>query len=74
MASDRLPLRLTAQHVSAATSDVDIDEMVSALTAKKRELKARDQQVELEVLLDFLRNTKTEKEEVSRTRELDKYS
>lgn len=45
--------------------------MVSALTAKKRELKARDQQVELEVLLDFLRNTKTEKEEVSRTRELD---
>lgn len=51
-------------HVATTASIVDIDEMVSALTAKRRELKARDQQVELEVLLDFLRNTKTEKEEV----------
>ncbi|KFH67420.1 hypothetical protein MVEG_06152 [Podila verticillata NRRL 6337] len=55
--------RLRHDLLQAEYTCEDIDEMVSALTAKKRELKARDQQVELEVLLDFLRNTKTEKEE-----------
>ncbi|KAG0017481.1 coatomer subunit alpha [Podila clonocystis] len=55
--------RLRHDLLQAEYTCEDIDEMVSALTAKRRELKARDQQVELEVLLDFLRNTKTEKEE-----------
>ncbi|KAG0094090.1 RING finger and WD repeat domain-containing protein 2 [Podila epicladia] len=55
--------RLRHDLLQAEYTCEDIDEMVSALTAKKRELKARDQQVELEVLLDFLRNTRTEKED-----------
>ncbi|KAF9428366.1 coatomer subunit alpha [Podila epigama] len=48
---------------NATSVTLDIDEMMSALSAKKRELKARDQQVELEVLFDFLRNTRAEKED-----------
>lgn len=43
---------------------VEIDDMLSTLKAKKRKLESTDQQVELEVLLDFLRNTRAEKEEV----------
>ncbi|KAG0257273.1 RING finger and WD repeat domain-containing protein 2 [Mortierella polycephala] len=42
----------------------EIDDMLSTLKAKKRKL-ATEQQVELEVLLDFLRNTRSEKEEAS---------
>ncbi|GJJ72634.1 E3 ubiquitin-protein ligase RFWD2 [Entomortierella parvispora] len=41
----------------------EIDDMLSTLRAKKRKLEATDEQVELEVLLDFLRNTRAEKEE-----------
>ncbi|CAO3567260.1 unnamed protein product [Mortierella alpina] len=41
----------------------EIDDMLSTLKAKKRRLESTDQQVELEVLLDFLRNTRAEKEE-----------
>lgn len=41
----------------------ELEDMLSTLKAKKRKLEATDQQVELEVLLDFLRNTRAEKEE-----------
>ncbi|KAI8595890.1 ring finger and WD repeat domain 2 [Dissophora ornata] len=41
----------------------EIEDLLSTLKAKKRKLEATDQQVELEVLLDFLRNTRAEKEE-----------
>jgi hypothetical protein len=47
--------------------NIEIDDLLSTLKAKKRKLEATDQQVELEVLLDFLRNTRTEKEEASGT-------
>ncbi|ORZ24842.1 WD40-repeat-containing domain protein [Lobosporangium transversale] len=40
----------------------ELDELLSTLQAKKRKLESTDQQVELEVLLDFLRNTREEKE------------
>ncbi|KAF9579760.1 hypothetical protein BGW38_003857, partial [Lunasporangiospora selenospora] len=43
----------------------EIDDLLMTLKAKKRKLETHDQQVELEVLLDFLRNTRTEKEEAS---------
>lgn len=43
--------------------------MLSTLRAKKRKLEATDEQVELEVLLDFLRNTRAEKEEASYERQ-----
>jgi len=43
--------------------------MLSTLRAKKRKLEATDEQVELEVLLDFLRNTRAEKEEASYRRQ-----
>jgi len=44
---------------------LELEDMLSTLKAKKRKLEATDQQVELEVLLDFLRNTRAEKEEAS---------
>ncbi|KAF9159850.1 coatomer subunit alpha [Actinomortierella ambigua] len=40
----------------------EIDDMLSTLTAKKRKLEATDRQVEMEVLLDFLKNTRAQKE------------
>ncbi|KAI1321446.1 RING finger and WD repeat domain-containing protein 2 [Mortierella claussenii] len=40
----------------------EIDMLMSTLQAKKRKLESADQQVELEVLLDFLSNTHDEKE------------
>ncbi|KAG0333235.1 coatomer subunit alpha [Podila humilis] len=55
--------RLRYDILQAEYTCEDIDEMMSALSAKKRELKAKDQQVELEVLMHFLKNTKAEKEE-----------
>ncbi|KAF9978486.1 coatomer subunit alpha [Actinomortierella ambigua] len=40
----------------------EIDDMLSTLTAKKRKLEASDRQIEMEVLLDFLKNTRAQKE------------
>ncbi|KAF9435725.1 RING finger and WD repeat domain-containing protein 2 [Entomortierella beljakovae] len=40
----------------------EIDDLLLTLQAKKRKLDATDQQVELEVLMDFLRNTREQKE------------
>ncbi|KAK3847422.1 MAG: WD40-repeat-containing domain protein [Linnemannia gamsii] len=44
----------------------EIDNMLSTLKAKKRKLEADSKQVELEVLLYFLRNTRAEKQEAKR--------
>ncbi|KAF8943259.1 RING finger and WD repeat domain-containing protein 2 [Haplosporangium gracile] len=44
----------------------EIDNMLSTLKAKKRKLEAHSKQVELEVLLYFLRNTRAEKQEAKR--------
>ncbi|KAG0207041.1 RING finger and WD repeat domain-containing protein 2 [Mortierella sp. NVP41] len=43
----------------------EIDNMLMTLKAKKRKMEADNKQVELEVLLDFLRNTRAEKQEES---------
>lgn len=65
---------MTKVTLSFCIRNLEIDNMLSTLKAKKRKLEADSKQVELEVLLYFLKNTRAEKQEVGSSSGTDRFA